>query len=84
MKNPKRPKADLEGLDLEELAKSIEIVAAGIKKLSSSRLTRKAVLILIQSAAGPGFVNRTQIGTVLDLAERLPELYLKKRKKGGA
>jgi len=72
----------VESLDvnLEELAKSIEQVAAATRKINNSRLTRKAIVILIQQGI-TGSISRAAIEAVLDTAADLDRLYLKKARR---
>lgn len=64
----------------EVLAQAIVDVAAGAKKLLGSRLTERAVLVLIQDSITP-FIGIREIKAVLYAASQLEDRYIKKAKK---
>ena len=66
--------------DLEILAESISQVALAARKIKASRLTRRAVVLLIQDRIGSGRINKGQIEAVLDAAAELKSAYIKKTK----
>jgi hypothetical protein len=71
----------LEGMDLDLLADNIVAVGNAAKRMKGSRLTKRAIVTLIQDSAGAGRLTRWQIELVLESAERLPDIYLKKNKR---
>jgi hypothetical protein len=60
---------------VEIIEKSIVDITAGMKKLNSTRLTRRALILLI---ADSSHVNRGDVSKVLDSLDQLETLYLKK------
>lgn len=66
---------------LAELGDAIEGVQAAVEKLDQSNLTREAIVILIQHAAGTKAggkkLTQDQINLVLDTMLELGETYLK-------
>lgn len=62
----------------EVLASAIQEVAAAARKLLGSRLTKRAVLVLIQDEIGGRTVSLQTISTVLDSASRLESTYVKR------
>jgi len=67
-------------LDADTIAYAIDVIAQGMQRLDNSRLSRRAVVLLIQDAA-PGHISRTVINTVLDYAQDLGKFYLQKKNK---
>lgn len=65
--------------DLEILAESIVQVAGAFKKFKDSRLSRRAIILLIQDRIGSTYINKGQIGCVLDAAAELKSAYIKKK-----
>ena len=63
----------------EILAQSIETVAAGMRKLTATRLSRRALHILIRDACNG--VGIAEIEAVLNAVENLDRRYLKKAAK---
>lgn len=59
---------------VEIIAQSIEAIAAGMKKLNSTRLTKRALIILI---AEHSHVNRGDVSRVLESLEDLEKTWLK-------
>ncbi len=68
--------------DLEILAESIIQVAGAFKKFENSRLTKRAIILLIQDRVGATRINRWQIEAVLEAAAELKSAYIKKRQDG--
>lgn len=65
---------DVPEVPVEITAQSIEAIAAGMKKLNNTRLTRRALVILI---AEQSHVNRGDILKVLDSLDTLEKTWLK-------
>lgn len=65
--------------DLEILAESIVQVAGAFKKFNDSRLSRRAIILLIQDRIGSTRINKGQIEAVLDAATELKSAYIKKK-----
>lgn len=63
---------------LAGLSDAIETVMHAAQKLDQSNLTREAIVILIQHAAGSGKLTKAQINLVLDTMLELGTTYLKK------
>lgn len=60
---------------LEVIAKSIIEVADACAKMNSSKLNRRAILLLLKDLTG---LPMADIGKVLDAAPKLKDHYLKK------
>lgn len=69
-----KQKPDVDEVPVEILAQSIEAIAAAMKKISATRLTRRALILLIAEDAK---VNRGDVSRVLDSLEQLERTYLK-------
>lgn len=65
---------DVPEVPAEIIAQSIETIAAGMKKLNSTRLTRRALVILL---AEQSHVNRGDVIKVLDSLDQLEKTWLK-------
>ncbi len=72
----------------EENAEPVEIIADAIlkvseamDKLNNSRLSRRAIVLLIHDAIGAVYISKKQIGYVLDYAPKLKDYYIKTKKK---
>lgn len=65
---------------VEEVAKAITEIAAGMKKMNSSRLRQDAIVILLQAQCGTR-VNRSQIRMVLNELSRMDKAWLKPLEK---
>jgi hypothetical protein len=75
----KQPAPPTEEIAAEVLATAIVEVADAVRRLRSSRLNEKALLLLIQhSIPSADRPTTKQIKSVLDAAERLKEVYLRK------
>lgn len=59
---------------VEVLARSIIEIAAGMKVLDESKLTRKAIIVLIQARTG---LTKRQIADVLDNLQQIDQIWLK-------
>lgn len=75
VKVEKDPENDLR--DIVILQQTILDVADYAKKLNNTRLTKNALVILLQDAIGNRRITREQISDVLDAAEDLARKYLK-------
>lgn len=62
----------------ELLAKSIIQIAEGIEKINKGRLTRRAIVVLLQDMVGSSKLSKIQINLVLDNLPRLKAWYIKK------
>lgn len=62
---------------LDILAKSIIDVSEGFERINKSKLTRKAIVILLQNAIGSSRISQTNINDVLDYAPKLKSIYTK-------
>lgn len=60
------------------LASEILALSEGVRRLESTRLTRRALILLIQDMIGPGRIKKEQISAVLDALPDLATHYLKK------
>ena len=67
--------------NLEILAESIIQVAGAFQEFNDSRLTKRAIILLIQDRIGSTRINRSQIEAVLGAAAELKSAYIKKSKK---
>jgi hypothetical protein len=63
-------------LPVEVIATSIEEIAEGMKRLNSTRLTRKAIVTLIHANSK---VNKDVIELVLNNLEQLEQTWLKRK-----
>ena len=70
-KNPEKP------VPVDVMEQAIVEIAARFKKLNASRLSRRAIVLLVQDAAGAGLVSRSAVEAVLDAAQNLDKYYLK-------
>jgi hypothetical protein len=70
------PGADDEPLPVEIIEQSIVEIADGMKRLNSTRLTRKAIVTLLHASSG---VNKGTIEIVLNNLELIEHTWLKKR-----
>ena len=76
---PAKVKVTLDPLNPEPteiIAASIIEIAASLKKLNSTRLTRKAILVLVSHDTG---IGQGTINTVLDSLAALEATFLKKK-----
>ena len=62
---------------LEVIADAIIKVSDGFAELHRSRLTQRAVLVLLHDMIGPG-VRKSDIKTVLEAAPQLKSYFIKK------
>lgn len=62
---------------VEILAQAIIDVSDAFEKINNSRLSRKAIVLLIQDAIGRDRITQAAIADVLDNAARLKTLYIK-------
>lgn len=77
--NPKAVKS------YEDIVSEIEDISAGINKLMNSRLTERAIVVLIHDALPSPTYSRPRIGRgsireVLQAASHLKDIYIKKLK----
>jgi len=63
---------------VELLASSIVQVASGFEKFLSSKLTERALIVLLQDGIGAANITKSQIKLVLEAMPRLKAWYLKK------
>lgn len=61
------------------IADAILKVSEAFEQLENSRLTRRAIVLLLQDSIGVARISRTEIESVLDYAPKLKDLYLKKK-----
>lgn len=66
---------------VEIIADSILKVAEGFQKLNDSRLSRRAIILLLHDAIGVTYISKRQIGYVLDYAPKLKDYYVKPNKE---
>lgn len=69
---------DVPEVPAEIIAQSIETIAAGMRKLNTTRLTRRALVLLI---AEHSHVNRGDVIKVLDALDALEKTWLKPKEK---
>lgn len=62
---------------LDILSKSIIDVSDGFDKINKSKLTRKAIVLLLQNAIGTTRITQQNINDVLDYAPKLKGIYTK-------
>ncbi|PYS52418.1 MAG: hypothetical protein DMF68_01530 [Acidobacteria bacterium] len=67
---------DDEPLPVEVIEQAIVDIADGMKKLNSTRLTRKAIVTLLHASSG---VNKGTIEIVLNNLELIEHTWLKKK-----
>lgn len=67
---------DVPEVPAEVIAQSIEAIAVGMKKLNSTRLTRRALVILL---AEQSHVNRGDVIKILDALDSLERTWLKSK-----
>lgn len=72
IKNEEKPETP------EVLAQAIIDIADGFNAMLNSRLTRRALVVLLQDMIGAGKVSRTDINLVLDNLPKLKSYYVKK------
>ena len=77
----KSEEPDAIAMSLEELAVAIEKMSDLGERLTNSRLTKRAVEILVKDLCPPS-VRMSDIREVLSALPRLKDHYLKKVKKG--
>jgi hypothetical protein len=65
-----------EPMPIEIIEQAIVDIAAGMKKLHSTRLTRKAIVTLLHASSG---VNKGTIEIVLNNLELMEHTWLKKK-----
>lgn len=75
LKIEKDPKNEIPTKVLEQ---AIVDLAAGFKRMNSSRLSKRAIVLLIQDSCGTSYVTKKQVEAVLDSAADLDRRYLKK------
>ncbi len=62
---------------VELIASSIIGVAEAFEKINNSRLSRRAVILLLHDLIGPTKINKKQIELILDNAPLLKKYYIK-------
>jgi len=63
---------------IELIAKSIIDIAEGFEKLKTSKLKRRAIVLLLQDAIGSSNITKSQIEKVLEYTPKLKDIYLNK------
>lgn len=71
---------DEEPIEIEVLESAIVALSNIGKKLDSSRLKQRTVILLLQDAIGAGNIAKRQIEAVLDTLPELEARYLKTKK----
>lgn len=66
---------------VELIADAVIKVAEGFNKINKSRLTERAMILLLHDAIGPTYITKKQIGYVLKYAPKLKDYYIKFVKK---
>ncbi len=66
------------GTDPDELAQAIIDVAAAAKRILASKLSRRAIIVLIKDSVGPGGPGLREIEQILEHAAALGHTYVKK------
>ena len=64
-------------IPVEVMERAIVDLAAGFKRMKSSRLSEKAIILLVQHSAGTTVVTQAQVKAVLDSAANLDRTFLK-------
>lgn len=64
--------------DLEVLAEAIIQVSRAFQKFNNSRLTKRAIILLIQDRIGVARISKGHIESVLNAAAGLESAYIKK------
>lgn len=77
MKNIKIVKNEQNPESTELLAKSIILVADGMKKILDGPLNMEAIVVLLQNKLGPTNISKGQIKLVLFNLPRLKAWYIK-------
>ena len=62
---------------VELLAQSIIQVADGFEKIKKSKLSQRAIVVLLQDGIGAAKITKQQIALVLDNLPRLKAWYIK-------
>lgn len=70
----KQPQPPADPIPVEILAQSIKDISEGFKRMDASRLSRKALVLLISEHSG---VGRNQVTYVLNTLAELERIYLK-------
>jgi hypothetical protein len=71
-KNKEEPESE------ELIARSIIEISDAFSKLNSSKLNKRAIIILLHDAIGQSKIGKKEIEMVLDHAPKLKQYYLKK------
>lgn len=79
MKKVKILKDEENEIPAEIFEQAIIDLAKGFKALTDSRLSKRAIVLLVRDAAGPSKVTASQVAWVLDAAAELERTYIKKR-----
>lgn len=64
-------------IPVEIMERAIVDVAAGFKRMAASKLSKKAIILLVQDSVGSTRITKRQVGEVLDAAANLDRDYLK-------
>lgn len=62
---------------VELIADAVIKVAEGFDKINKSRLTERAIVLLLHDAIGVTYITKKQIGYVLKYAPKLKDYYTK-------
>lgn len=65
---------DVDPEPIEIIAANIQKIADGVDRINSSKLNRRAIVLLVSHASG---VSGTNVGAVLDSLNNLRATYLK-------
>lgn len=68
------------GIPLSILASEILHLSQGMKTIEEGKLSKRAIILLLQDAIGTTKITRLQIELVLDYLPRLKEIYLRKER----
>lgn len=79
MKSVKIVKDSENEIPVEILEQAIIDIAQGFKKLNASRLSERAIVLLVQDAVGATFATKGQVGAILKAAASLDKTYLKSK-----
>lgn len=64
---------------VELIAESIIEIAAAFQKINSSRLNKRAIILLLHDAIGTSKIGKKEIELVLDYAPKLAEHFINKK-----
>jgi hypothetical protein len=64
-------------IPVEIMERAIVNISEGMQRLTGSRLTKRAIVLLVQDSVGSAAVTKKQVEWVLDAAASLGKTYLK-------